>query len=40
MSEEIEHIIPTAEELFERVRANTANVSLKPWEDWGISKEE
>jgi len=40
MSEEMENIIPTAEELFERVRANTANVSLKAWEDWGISKEE
>ena len=40
MSEVMEKNIPTAEELFERVRSNTANVSLKPWEDWGISKEE
>ena len=40
MSEVIEKKIPTAEELFEKVRTNTANVSLQPWEDWGISKEE
>jgi len=32
--------VPTAAELFERVKNNKANVSKHPWKDWGISKEE
>ncbi|MDP7044870.1 MAG: hypothetical protein QF386_04510 [Alphaproteobacteria bacterium] len=32
--------VPTAEELFERLKSNTANVSKHPWKDWGISKGE
>lgn len=32
--------VPTAEELFERVRTNKAAVSKHPWKDWGISKDE
>ena len=40
MPKDIESQIPTAEELFERVRNNKANVSKHPWEDWNISKEE
>ena len=39
MSEVMEKNIPTAEELFERVRSNPA-VPSQPWEGWGISKEE
>ena len=40
MPKDIESQIPTAEELFKRVRNNKANVSKHPWEDWNISKEE
>ena len=32
--------VPTAAELFERIRNNKANVSKHPWKDWGISKGE
>ena len=32
--------VPTAEELFERVKNNKANVSKHPWKDWNITKEE
>ena len=39
MSEEMEKNIPTAEEIFERLRSNPA-VPSQPWEGWGISKEE
>jgi len=39
MSKLFDHI-PTAEELFERIKNNTANVSKHPWKDWNISKEE
>ena len=40
MSKDIESRIPTAEELFERVKNNKANVSKNPWMGWGISKED
>ena len=40
MSEVVDKRIPTAEELFERVKNNKANVSKHPWKDWNISKEE
>ncbi|MEE3000227.1 MAG: hypothetical protein VX693_09900 [Pseudomonadota bacterium] len=40
MSKNREAHVPTAEELFERVRNNKANVSKHPWKDWDISKEE
>lgn len=40
MSELFGSRVPTAEELFERVRNNKANVSKHPWKDWNISKEE
>jgi len=39
MSEFVDQYVPTAEELFERIRNNKANVSKHPWKDWGISKE-
>jgi len=40
MSELFDKRVPTAEELFERVRNNKANVSKHPWKDWNISKKE
>ena len=40
MQEKIFKQVPTAEELFERVKNNKANVSKHPWKDWGISREE
>ncbi|SVC95424.1 uncharacterized protein METZ01_LOCUS348278 [marine metagenome] len=40
MSELFDKGVPTAEELFERVKNNKANVSKHPWKDWNISKEE
>jgi len=40
MPENNEAHIPTAEELFERVKNNKANVSKHPWKDWNISKDE
>ena len=40
MSKNIEELIPTAEELFERVKNNKANVSKTPWKVWNISKKE
>ena len=40
MTDDIESRIPSAEELFERVKNNKANVSKTPWKVWGISKEE
>lgn len=40
MHEKIFKQVPTAAELFERVKNNKANVSKHPWKDWGISKEE
>ena len=40
MSDTVFNQVPTAEELFERVKNNKANVSKHPWKDWGISKEE
>ena len=39
MSEVMEKNIPTAEEIFQRLRSNPA-VPSQPWEGWGISKEE
>ena len=39
MSKLFDHI-PTAEELFARIKNNTANVSKHPWKDWNISKGE
>ena len=40
MSELFDGRVPTANELFERVKNNKANVSKHPWKDWNISKEE
>ena len=40
MSELFDKRVPTAEELFDRVKNNQANVSKHPWKDWNISKEE
>ena len=40
MSELLDKRVPTADELFERVKNNKANVSKHPWKDWNISKEE
>lgn len=40
MSENIKARIPTAEELFEQVKNNKANVTKTPWKVWNISKEE
>ena len=40
MSELFDERVPTAEELFERIKNNKANVSKHPWKDWNISKEE
>ena len=39
MSETREMRIPTAEELFERLK-NNPNLPKYPWKDWDISKEE
>ena len=40
MSELFDKLVPTAEELFEKVKNNKAKVSRHPWKDWNISKEE
>ncbi len=40
MTKSLEAYIPTADELFARVKNNKANVSKHPWKDWNISKEE
>ena len=36
---EFKHV-PSAEELFEKLRNNKAAVSHHPWKDWGITREE
>ena len=40
MFKNTEALIPTAEELFERVKNNKADVSKTPWKVWNISKKE
>ena len=40
MQRDTSSLLPTAAELFERIKNNKANVSKHPWKDWGISKGE